>query len=43
MKGYGFNCYGVWVAVIEKDKIEEYNKNHPVVSQKIVNFFAQIH
>ena len=34
-KVWGFNCYGVCIALIEKSKIDEYNAKHPVVSQKI--------
>ena len=35
MKVWGFNCYGVCIKLIEVSKIEEWNANHPIVSQKI--------
>lgn len=35
MKVWGFNCYGVCVARIEVDKIDDWNAKHPIVSQKI--------
>lgn len=35
MKVWGFNCYGVCIARIEVSKIDEWNNNHPIVSQKI--------
>ena len=38
MKVWGFNCYGVCVARIEVEKIEQYNKNHPSYNQKIVDW-----
>ena len=37
MKVWGFNCYGVCVALIREDRIEEYNKRHPLWSEKIVS------
>ena len=38
MKVWCFNCYGVCVARMEVDKIEEYNNNHPLHSQKITSW-----
>jgi hypothetical protein len=35
MKVWGFNCYGVCVARIEVDKIDDWNARHPIASQKI--------
>ena len=35
MKVWGFNCYGVCIVRIDVNKINEWNKNHPIVSQKI--------
>ena len=37
-KVWGYNCYGVCIALIEESKIEEYNTNHPVISQKIASW-----
>ena len=37
-KVWGYNCYGVCIALIEESKIEEYNSNHPVISQKIASW-----
>lgn len=38
MKVWGFNCYGVCVKRIELNKIEEWNRTHSLVNQKIVNW-----
>lgn len=38
MKVWCFNCYGVCVAKMEIGKIEEYNNNHPLHSQKITSW-----
>ena len=35
MKVWGFNCYGVCIVLIDVNKIDEWNKNHPIISQKI--------
>lgn len=35
-KVWGFNCFNICVRLIQKDKIEEYNKNHPCVGEKII-------
>lgn len=37
-KVWGYNCYGVCIVLIEKAKIEEYNANHPVISEKIARW-----
>lgn len=34
-KVWGFNCYGVCIVRIAEDKIEEWNNNHSLVSEKI--------
>jgi hypothetical protein len=38
MKVWGFNCYGVCVKRIELNKIEEWNKTHSLMNQKIVSW-----
>lgn len=35
MKVWGYNCYGVCIKLIEESKIEEYNAQHPIISEKI--------
>lgn len=35
MKVWGFNCYGVCVAMIEQDKIEAWNDTHSLANEKI--------
>lgn len=37
-KVWGYNCYGVCITLIDKSEIEEYNANHPVISQKIASY-----
>lgn len=38
MKVWGFNCYGVCIARIEKKDIDKWNENHAIASQKIVSW-----
>jgi hypothetical protein len=39
MKVWGFNCYGVCVALLEESKIEEWNRRyHPLSSKKIISW-----
>lgn len=38
MKVWGFNCYGVCIVRIDINKIDEWNNNHPIVSQKIKSY-----
>lgn len=38
MKVWGFNCYGVCVARIDANKIDEYNATHPLHAQRIVSW-----
>lgn len=38
MKVWCFNCFDVCVARIEENRIDEYNKNHPLASEKIVSW-----
>lgn len=35
MKVWGFNCYGVCIARIDVNKIDEWNKKHPMMRDKI--------
>ena len=35
MKVWCFNCFGVCIARLAIDKIDEWNANHPIVTQKI--------
>ena len=37
-KVWGFNCFGVCIKLIEKDKIEKYNAKHPLFNEKIVSW-----
>lgn len=37
-KVWGFNCFGMCIKLLPEEKIEEYNKNHPVVGEKIVSW-----
>lgn len=37
MKVWGFNCFGVCVALIREDRIEAYNEKHPLWNEKIVS------
>ena len=39
-KVWGFNCFGVCIKLIAKDKIEEYNAKHPLFNEKIVSWKA---
>ncbi len=38
MKVWGFNCFGVCIVRIDKDRIEEYNAKHPIVGEKIISW-----
>lgn len=38
MKVWGYNCYGVCVARIEIEKINEYNEKHKLAHEKIVTW-----
>lgn len=38
MKVWGFNCYGVCIAYIDKEKIAEYNSRHPLASDYIASW-----
>lgn len=35
MKVWCYNCYGVCIARMEVNKIEQWNASHPIVSEKI--------
>ena len=37
-KVWGFNCFGICIKLIEKDKIEKYNVEHPLFNEKIVSW-----
>lgn len=40
MKVWGFNCFGVCIKLIQKDKIEEWNETHPLFNEKIISWKA---
>lgn len=40
MKVWGFNCFGVCIKRIDVNKIDEYNKNHLLVRDRIAYWRA---
>lgn len=38
MKVWGFNCFGVCITLIKKDKIDEWNRTHPLFNEKITSY-----
>lgn len=37
-KVWGYNCFGVCIKLIARDKIDEYNTKHQLFNEKIVSW-----